>query len=82
MTPKEHVIAIAEASTKRPFCSDFMDVEGYPGCCNSCHDDDEEYNYEMCHAYIPTLKGEIEVYGCCAVTCWLNELFSKINNFY
>lgn len=48
-------------------CSDFKDYEGFPGCCGSCHDD-EDYNEE---AY--TLYRNDRWHLCCEVLSWLQE---------
>jgi hypothetical protein len=33
-------------------------------CCNSCHEDADEYGYEMCHIYIGSDWYEV----CCSVS--------------
>jgi hypothetical protein len=48
-------------------CIDFKDERDFPGCCLSCHEDADEYGYDMCGGY-----GEWEdVEVCCLVMRWL-----------
>ncbi len=53
-------------------CSRLVRVKGFPGCCESCHEDEEEYGYAMCSHQ--GRRREYEV--CCKVATWLNERVS------
>ena len=45
-------------------CNDFKNVQDRPSCCNSCHDDADEYGY--------FLSGDGENYDvCCTRANWL-----------
>jgi len=46
-------------------CSDFP---GAPGCCLSCHEDANEYGFDLCRV---TLKEGEEAAACCSVVNWL-----------
>lgn len=53
--------------------SDCAKVPGWnvANCCDSCHEDLEEWATEMCHVTI----GDEELHVCCyAHTFWVNEL--------
>lgn len=51
-------------------CGNFYHLEAWPGCCVSCHEDSEEYGYELCSAEL----GGMEVECCCKVSKWLDEV--------
>lgn len=48
-------------------CLDFIN-SGLPndGCCSSCHDDWDEFDYEMCHLE-PEGQSNVEAHICCAI---------------
>lgn len=48
-------------------CHDFEDEPGFPGCCGSCHAD-EEYDEETY-----TLWRSEELHVCCRVAAWLEK---------
>lgn len=47
------------------------------GCCNSCHDDEDEYNYSMCSR---TLEQNIEVCYDLHVCCAKSQAVRGIDN--
>ncbi len=52
------------------YCSSFEKLDGFPGCCNSCH---EDYN----EGYADLLDLDVDgvpIYVCCTVSTWLDEL--------
>ena len=51
-------------------CGNFYHLEAWPGCCVSCHEDNEEYGYDLCSAEL----GGMEVECCCKVSEWLGEV--------
>lgn len=84
MNPKEHIQQIAlqcrqENPPRNPTCKDFREVDGFPGCCGSCHTDNEEYDYELCEAEIPIPGGTeddvIRCQVCCHVSNWIASYF-------
>jgi hypothetical protein len=42
--------------------------DDYPGCCDSCHEDEAEFGYDMCEATI----GTVLVRACCRVVNWIH----------
>ena len=50
-------------------CTDLRDQEGFPGCCDSCHDDRDEYGiYDQFEVYV---HDGTEYSTCCRVRRWL-----------
>jgi hypothetical protein len=51
-------------------CEDFEDEPGFPGCCDSCHEDANIYGYDM-------LDGRLDdgrwYSVCCSISRWLDE---------
>ncbi len=50
-------------------CNDFPNIP----CCVSCHEDEEEYGYDLIHS---EFKAD-EIYVCCSVSNALNELTNE-----
>ena len=50
-------------------CFDFKDESGFPGCCDSCHDEQDMGFGDLCGG---DFKGE-EVHVCCKVLLWLQD---------
>lgn len=75
MTTRAQIIAVAEKG--RPTCRDFDKIEGFPGCCNSCHDDADEGYGELCHSDIPITSGTTEASVCCKVMLWIDAELLK-----
>jgi hypothetical protein len=42
---------------------------GAPGCCNSCHDDEDAGYCGLCAIY----EGEMEYEVCCALSVWFER---------
>jgi hypothetical protein len=63
------------AGRKYLYCGDFYDMEEWPGCCVSCHEDNEEYGYGLCSAEIDGM----EVECCCKVSTWIGETQKAAN---
>jgi hypothetical protein len=76
MTPAEQIVAVARDPVALS-CSRFKDVEGFPGCCGSCHGDDEEFGTEMCHARIPVDGKDVEADVCCTVATWIKQTLGQ-----
>lgn len=47
-------------------CGDFEKEEDFPGHCDSCHEDHDEYGYWLC-----TYNDEDNY--CCKVAAWLDK---------
>lgn len=55
-------------------CADFAHLSGFPGCCQSCHEDANEYGYSWCEGY--GVLEDCEV--CCSVASWLEANPEKV----
>jgi hypothetical protein len=54
-------------------CQDFKDELGFPGCCISCHDDEEEGYTPLLDETIETPTGLEVVCVCCRVANFLEH---------
>lgn len=61
----------SEGEVKTKICISCRDIAGYPHC-GSCHEDEEEYGYEMCHS----TREDVELYHCCARGKWTLDRLS------
>lgn len=50
-------------------CNQFSKEPDFPGCCSSCHADNEEYGYWLTAAW--NMWDEMDV--CCKVASWLEK---------
>jgi hypothetical protein len=53
-------------------CYHLGKLKGFPGCCDSCHEDNDEYGYLICYPFFERSR-EYEV--CCHVATWLTKTF-------
>ena len=51
------------------------DYPGHPNCCDSCHEDWDEFDYEMCYAQ--DKNGKDVAHVCCAVADYAQEQEDK-----
>jgi len=54
-------------------CSDFPDA---PSCCDSCHEDADEYGYDLCEVEIGPDEYAVV---CCKVSNYLRNLPERTN---
>jgi len=64
------VVKAKSEGRKYLHCGDFYHLKEWPGCCVSCHEDNEEYGYDLCSAEL----GGMDVECCCKVSTWLGEV--------
>lgn len=54
------------------------DVAGAPNCCDSCHQDDNEYGYQMCEVNPYGYREDDDwYYVCCALTERVHEIVEE-----
>jgi hypothetical protein len=54
-------------------CADLAKEEGFPGCCNSCHED-HDLGYDLCERYDdPQDRNQMSHRVCCKVNTWILE---------
>lgn len=63
-------------------CSDFIN-SGLPndGCCDSCHDDLEEYGTEMC-ILEPEGRSNIDAHVCCAIVRAIDDTDATLREVF
>lgn len=55
-------------------CSDFEKEPGFPGCCASCHDDEEQGHGGIYDEYLDPSRPELVTHlFCCKVSQWYKE---------
>jgi hypothetical protein len=77
MTQSARLLEIFEEVRQRDGilrCSDVFEVAGFPGCCDSCHEDAEYDNcYTLHEGRINPKLGNLDSEICCTVMTWLEE---------
>ena len=53
-------------------CWRLRNLKGFPGCCETCHEDADEYGYDLSYPFFNRPR-EYEV--CCKVSTWLKAAF-------
>jgi hypothetical protein len=63
-------------------CLDFID-SGLPnnGCCDSCHDDWENFNTEMC-LLEPRGRSDVEAHVCCNISRAINDTDASLREVF
>jgi hypothetical protein len=50
------------------YCNDFKDDPGFPGCCGSCHEDEDDGYETLCERYDdPSNPNQMTSKVCCKV---------------
>lgn len=61
------------------YCWDYRNEAGFPGCCGSCHGEDEGGYGELMELYVPVTTGAdwfnapVAAYVCCATSDFIRK---------